>query len=170
MVGLRWSEGDLAAFMARRDGVPVLSRQRPADPPAPPKQLEQDLQIQVAEFLDLALEAPQRWFHVPNGGFRTAAEAALFKAQGVKAGVGDVLILCPLPDNLRVIQAGFTLPAGARLVWIELKSEDGRLSTAQKDWRAWCELVGVPWYCCRSLEDVVAACADAGVRLRAQPT
>lgn len=32
------------------------------------------------------------FFHVPNGGKRTAAEGAKFKAMGVMAGVADILI------------------------------------------------------------------------------
>lgn len=34
-------------------------------------------------------------FHIPNGGKRSKAEAARFKAEGVKAGVPDILLPVP---------------------------------------------------------------------------
>ena len=34
-------------------------------------------------------------FHIPNGGSRNKAEAARFKAQGVKPGVPDILLPAP---------------------------------------------------------------------------
>ena len=54
------------------------------------------------------------WWHTPNGGNRSASEGARFKALGVKAGFPD---LCALRNG--------------RLFALELKREDGRVSTAQ---------------------------------------
>jgi hypothetical protein len=61
-------------------------------------------------------------FAIPNGGRRDKREAALMKAEGVKAGVSDLFL--PIP---RGGYCGF---------WIELKPTDGtgRLSAAQSDW------------------------------------
>lgn len=50
---------------------------------------EDDLQKAVAQLLDLL---GWLWWHTPNGGKRSAREAARLKAMGVKAGVPDVLI------------------------------------------------------------------------------
>lgn len=61
-------------------------------------------------------------FHVPNGGKRGKAEAARFKAAGVKAGVPDIC----LPVARR----------GYHGLWIEMKALDGKPSDAQKDWIA----------------------------------
>ena len=61
-------------------------------------------------------------FHVPNGGRRDAKEAAHLKRQGVRAGVPD---LC-----LPVARGGY------HGLFIELKTEGGRASEAQKDWIA----------------------------------
>lgn len=37
-----------------------------------------------------------RWMHhIPNGGKRSKAEAARFRAAGVKAGVSDIFLPCP---------------------------------------------------------------------------
>jgi hypothetical protein len=33
------------------------------------------------------------WFHVPNGGWRSKAEAAIFAGLGVKPGVPDLILL-----------------------------------------------------------------------------
>lgn len=55
-------------------------------------------------------------FHVPNGGSRNAMEAANLKTQGVLAGIPDLVI------TLR----------GGRVLWIEMKADDGRVSPAQK--------------------------------------
>lgn len=56
--------------------------------------------------------------HIPNGGYRTAAEAAHIAAQGVLAGMPDYLILTPL--------------VGGGRCWIELKRRFGsRVSPAQ---------------------------------------
>jgi len=117
--------------------------------PAPIQRPEQGLQITVAAFLDWALPEDYRWLHIPNGEKRNPVIAAILKAMGVKPGAADVLILCP----------------NGRFIWIELKSTKGRLSTDQASWRDWCHAIGAPWFLCRSLDDVVAACEDAGVPL-----
>ena len=48
------------------------------------------LQKTVAKFLDMQRHL---WNHSPNGGNRSAREAASFKKQGVKAGWPDILIV-----------------------------------------------------------------------------
>jgi hypothetical protein len=55
-------------------------------------------------------------FHVPNGGARTAIEAAIFKGLGVVPGTPDVI----------AIKGGVTHA-------LELKAPGGRLSDAQRD-------------------------------------
>jgi hypothetical protein len=59
-------------------------------------------------------------FHVPNGGSRNAIEAANLKRQGVKAGVPDIC--------LPVARSGF------HGLYLELKSDGGRLQDTQKTW------------------------------------
>lgn len=60
-------------------------------------------------------------FHIPNGGKRGKAEAARFKAEGVKAGVPDLF--------LPVARGGYNG------MFIELKkSKGGSVSSAQKEW------------------------------------
>jgi VRR-NUC domain-containing protein len=54
-------------------------------------------------------------FHVPNGGYRPAVEAKIFKSLGVIPGVPDVLILYR-----------------GRLHALELKTKGGRLTETQR--------------------------------------
>ncbi|WP_419797265.1 MAG: VRR-NUC domain-containing protein [Terasakiella sp.] len=57
---------------------------------------EEILQKQVATWLHVALpDAVGFWFHVPNGGKRTKAEAGIFKAMGVRSGVPDLCFINP---------------------------------------------------------------------------
>lgn len=112
---------------------------------------EEVLQIAVAELLDLGLPQGWRWWHTPNQrGTRKYWEQKLLKALGVKAGIQDVTIVGPDP----------------RLVIIELKSDTGSLSKSQREWRDFYRSIGVPWFLARTIDDVIAACQDAGVPLR----
>jgi VRR-NUC domain len=62
--------------------------------------------------------APQvRVFAIPNGGYRTKAEAARLKWTGVVAGVPDLCVLAPV----------------GRVFFLEVKTAVGRLSDAQRE-------------------------------------
>ena len=64
-------------------------------------------------------------FHVPNGEKRDKITAFKLKRQGVVAGVSDLCL--PLP--------------GGKTLWIELKTQKGRLSVMQKKLIArWAEI------------------------------
>ena len=58
--------------------------------------------------------------HIPNGGYRTKAEAGRFKAAGVKSGVPDISF--PVPRR------------GYHGMYIEMKALDGKTSDNQKKW------------------------------------
>ena len=62
----------------------------------------------------------ERLFHIPNGGSRNKLEAHNLKLQGVKPGVPDLF--------LPAARGGF------HGLFIEMKSENGRISEHQKDW------------------------------------
>lgn len=76
--------------------------------------------IQTAIVRALHQHCKYPWFAIPNGGKRHVHTAIKLKAEGVRAGVPD---LC------------FVLPGG-RAAFLELKAEKGRLSDAQKEFRA----------------------------------
>ncbi len=57
---------------------------------------------------------------IPNGGQRSPREAARLRAEGVKAGVSDLLL--PIPRN------------GNAGLWIELKAPKKKPTPAQREW------------------------------------
>lgn len=59
-------------------------------------------------------------FHVPNGGSRNPIEAVHLKSSGVKSGVPDICL--PIPRG------------NFHGLWIEMKSETGKLSRQQRSW------------------------------------
>jgi len=99
---------------------------------------EEQIQVQVAQYLDAKLPRDWRWFHSPNGGHRLKSVAAKLKAQGVKPGVPDVCILRPNGSPL----------------WIELKAFGGVLTVSQKDFMSWAIAAKQPFKVCRSVGEV----------------
>lgn len=79
---------------------------------------EQAMQIAIFNQLRplMVLQKNKKFFaaHIPNGGYRTPAEAQIFKSMGVRAGMADIILL--LPPETDVI--GGT----GRTVFIELKA------------------------------------------------
>lgn len=49
----------------------------------------------LADTIRLSLTPGWTWWHTPNGGFRSTAEAGKFKRMGVRAGVADFLLVGP---------------------------------------------------------------------------
>ncbi|MDH2636820.1 VRR-NUC domain-containing protein [Acinetobacter nosocomialis] len=84
--------------------------------------LEDDIQKQIIEecaYLKFkGYRVSELIRHIPNGGLRSKSEAARFKKMGVIAGTPDLL--------LPVACGGFSA------LWIELKSEKGRLRPEQE--------------------------------------
>ena len=81
-------------------------------------------------------------FAVPNGGRRDATTAAKLKAEGVVAGVSDLILL--------VKRGGY----GGLL--IEMKTDKGRQSPEQKAWQKEVERQGYLYKVCRNLDDFIA--------------
>ncbi len=141
-----------AAAAARRG---VTGGERPA-PKSKRRTPEQDFQKDCVKFLNAALLPYWRVVHVPNGGTTGGHKAKIVggirKAMGVREGFPDLMLVGP-----------------GRCVAIELKAAGRRgkvLSEAQEEWRDWFKHVGLPWFLARSIDDVIAACQDAGVPLR----
>ena len=78
------------------------------------------------------------FFHVPGGGWRTKAEAGIFKSLGVRAGVPDLVLLFP----------------GGRTAFIEIKAPGGYLSASQKAFKNSAENLGFPFAECRGVDEV----------------
>lgn len=114
----------------------------PGSPMANWSDREGQLQIAIMRWLKLSL--PHGWLsiHVPNGGLRTAREAAKFKALGVLPGIPDIVILGRLePPQGPLTAKAYDLPG----TWfLEVKAPPirvngrlvkagGRLSSVQLD-------------------------------------
>lgn len=123
--------------------APVAPREKQNRP-------EQSLQIAAITFLDAALPREWRVMHAANGGYRSGAEAGIFKAMGVRPG---------FPDLTFVGQFG-------RIALAECKADRGRLTATQEEWRDWCLERCVPWFVFRSIDELIAGCTDAGIPLR----
>lgn len=80
-------------------------------------------------------------FAVPNGGRRDAVTGKILKAEGVVAGVADLILLHQTMDN--------------NCLCIEMKTAKGRQQESQKEWQEKAERGGARYVICRSLEDFI---------------
>lgn len=101
-------------------------------------------------------------FAIPNGGRRSYVTAAILKAEGVKAGVHDLLL--PLARQ------------GRHGLWLEMKSATGTMSKPQREWRDRMLRAGYACATCRSADEARAVIGEylgmqvgAGRRRRRQP-
>ena len=107
---------------------------------------EDQLQIRVAQWLDLALPPGAVWHHSPNEGNRHVAYKVKQKRMGTKAGWPDIEIFVP-GDQSKV---GISIS-----IFIELKRpKGGKLSENQAMVRDKLELAGCFWQLCRSIDQV----------------
>lgn len=129
MTKKRLSFDELRAILS-----PDKTRKRPTD---------EEHRIQCACVRWFALQYPalrQRLFAVPNGGRRDATTASRLKAEGVVAGVSDLILLKS------------TRNYGALL--IEMKTRSGRQSPLQKLWqKTVCADGEYKYVVCRSFDD-----------------
>lgn len=113
-----------------------------------PRHKESDLQIACvrwfrAQYPSLA----PLLFAVPNGGLRSASTARILKAEGVTAGVADLILLAPRGEFASLC--------------IEMKAgKGGQQSTLQKSWQRVAEAAGNRYVIARSLDDFIALIRD----------
>jgi hypothetical protein len=112
-------------------------------------QNEWSLQRAIAVYLSKALPPEIYWSAIDIGSAGSAHQGALRRARGVKAGLPDLLVAF-----------------AGRALWLEIKNGSS-LSEPQKLTRDALRANGHAWALVRSLEDVEAACAEAGIPLRA---
>lgn len=85
-------------------------------------------------------------WHTPNGGSRNKIEAAKFKRLGVLAGVPDIFI--PSPKK------------GKNGLFIEIKTEKGKLSKSQKDIITRLNGIGYEAVVCYGLDEAINKTKD----------
>ena len=89
---------------------------------------------------------------VPNGGARSKATAGKLKAEGVVAGVADLILLVPQWFSTWRGDDGCKF-AG---LCIEIKTKNGRQSPEQKTWQQKVWGQGYEYAVCRSLDDFIS--------------
>lgn len=109
---------------------------------------EAQIQRSVVAFLALQ-ESMGRllWFAVPNGGQRHPGAGFNLKRQGMRRGIPDLVVV----------------PKVGPVCFIELKSEDGRVSEEQEAWLEKLPLFGCSVAVCRSLDEVRQFLFETGV-------
>lgn len=116
------------------------------------KRPEQELQKSVVQYLRYA--APKvLFFHVPNGGKRSKAEAGIFKAMGVMPGVADLMLFWNNSPAL-------CYPSFAA---IELKAGKGAQTDHQKTFQDRWEALGGKYAVVRSLDELQGILKDWGI-------
>jgi VRR-NUC domain len=92
-------------------------------------------------------------FHPANGGWRTKAESARFKAMGVLAGTPDLVLILP--------------ESRCAFFW-EMRTPQGALSDVQKDFVARLEAAGHAWAVIHGIDDARAELDRLGVSFDTQ--
>lgn len=93
-------------------------------------------------------------FAIPNGSYRSKATAGKLKAEGVVAGVADLILLVPKYNTYAYFGGEMTLSYHA--LCIEMKTAKGRQSPEQHEWQAKVEEKGYRYAVCRSLDEFMA--------------
>lgn len=111
-------------------------------PSARPRHIESLIQQQCKKWFDIRYAPYKRLlFAVPNGGLRGKVEAKIMKAEGITAGVADMILLIP--------RKGFAS------LCIEFKTKTGKQSDAQKSWQSACERAGNKYIIVRDLDHFI---------------
>jgi len=108
---------------------------------------EHRLQVSCVKWF--RLRYPKLWmnlFAVANGGRRDAITGSRLKSEGVVAGVSDLILL---------VRRG---TCGA--LCIEMKTEDGRQRTTQREWQRAVEAEGYQYAIVRTLSDFIKLIND----------
>jgi hypothetical protein len=77
------------------------------------------------------------FFHVPNGGARSATEGAIFKSLGVLAGVPDLVFIIP----------------GGKVAFMEVKAAKGAITDSQHAFAEAAVAAGAAWAVVRSIDE-----------------
>lgn len=106
---------------------------------AKPRHVESGIQQAVVQWF--RLQYPRYIIAaIPNGGFRNAKEATIMKREGILAGFSDLIII-----------------AEHNVLFLEVKTPDGRLSEKQKEFQRKVCALGFEYMVCRSFDESALA-------------
>ena len=126
----------------KRTFVEILARQNAVRSRKHPDDEEHRIQCACVQWFRYQHpECRHNLFAVPNGGRRDKTTGAKMKAEGVLAGVADLILLKSNANH------------GALL--IEMKTRIGRQADTQREWQRLIERDGYKYVVCRSLEDFI---------------
>ena len=91
---------------------------------------EYQIQIKLIEYIKSKKLPRFRFFHVPNQGIRSKKQKFLLSNMGLKSGCPDLILEFK----------------GGSIVYIELKTSTGTLSSSQKLWYTQSQILGTPHY------------------------
>jgi VRR-NUC domain len=103
------------------------------------KRPEQVIQRAVVQHLRARCRDGVVWFHPPNGGARSAVEAAIFQGLGVRAGVSDMILL-----------------HRNQFYAMELKADGGKATPQQAAFLAEVRAAGGLTAVCDNIDDAIA--------------
>ena len=121
---------------------------------------EDELQIQMVNWLRCVLRPGVMFWHTPNGGSRNVCEASKMKAMGVLAGITDLIFLWRTEDS-----AGH---ARYWLLFVEVKMPGGRYTASQKEVMPRLQAMGAPVETARSIDDLQTILSRHDVPCRAR--
>ena len=113
------------------------------------KRPEEQIQRAVVSHLKARSMPGVFFFHPANGGRRTKAEAGIFKALGVRAGVPDLIVVYR-----------------AQIFGLELKADSGRLTPIQRQALNDMEVAGARTAVAHSLDEALVTLECWGVLRR----
>ena len=108
---------------------------------------EHKLQVALCDYLAIGGRKDLYWAAIPNGGHRHIRQATKLKAEGVRPGSPDM----------------FFMLADGKTGWLELKTDKGRLSPAQRDFRDKALALGHLWAVVNNIDDAIHTLSEWGV-------
>jgi hypothetical protein len=112
-------------------------------------QPEQGFQAALVKLLPSILPRGCMFFAVPNGGFRTKAEAGILHGQGVRAGIPDLMFIYE-----------------GRAIGLELKSDRGHLSDNQRAMHIELGMAGARVDVARNIGEALERLREMGIPVR----
>ncbi|WP_240655162.1 VRR-NUC domain-containing protein [Rhodovarius crocodyli] len=120
------------------------------------------MQSNCVEIFDRAVPAGTAFLYaVPNGGRRDGLTGAILKAEGVRAGVADLVLMLPRGRSVYI-----EMKVGGGQSISGVKVAKGYQSDTQQGFQATVEALGFRYVICRSEAEFEALLIEEGVPLR----